>query len=917
MSRKALKFDAPKNSAAHQALIASAGSEGLNIEAVRDLLWLINAHPALIAHDYVFRHIGQILKSDLCSDENLTWAADWKDNISAWQAFCAWIDLKASALANEHSALAELTKAGTDHRKNPLIRQGATRHGIVTALRTIHESAIDGSQTEEQKRYLHLQGHCMLAFIEARFQESTRDQYESYDGVEEFPKNAPTPSDPVGLAIRTLSDNKWKDLLERLPNDANTKVFSTKIVCFFSKKTNKTLSPEERLIRARLRLCFERLDEICTTGHSSFAPRKGHDQSAGGGKIHHGFIDRDLAAGEILIQPGLPPCEDPDIAVQTLPTASFVALTDEESIRDLEADGIHPREHQEEIFQLYDPKAEASTLQKLRYQQCALDMAAQHFPWDYSQLTAGELTRLYRVIEDRIECFQCGHGPKQRVEQQAVFAAMLLTSLFLGQPLKQVRTIKRIDVSTLDDLPALAHHRLVSETCAIFLPSTDADAEDQLVAFLVPVKAPLLRLSAGQETRQNQQRQPYLLLPAPEILATPLQMLCHQRKRKNDARVFGLDEITVSGLKSEFFEYLLARNPNHRITVEKIRRQLGAILVHQTNELTVKWLITSDDDGLTEPRMHYTRHDHDNLVAHYMQAATNLAAKADRSWASGNLFPLAPVIRKLMAGCAVGCQFRVESSTLHTLVKALQRKLGTRQSKLRSLDDIHRYHNAYTLYVWLFQSLTTTMRAIRAPDRMLNVKKGWNVQHCHLPAGLSDKDSNYEERARYVVIPKSLSIQLRHYQKHLASYLGLFVRQSEPPEGFVIWEKTGKSFGIQPLSPTWLGEALKIALYEALQESQDEGLQEEECVIPVNFHRAYLRSELIARGCPGEIIDAFMGHANRGELPFLRYSTFDYEKYRQQILEHLESILASLGFKVIASHLLPHRSRFTVADIHV
>lgn len=304
MSRKALKFDAPKNSAAHQALIASAGSEGLDTEAVRGLLWLINAHPALIAHDYVFRHIGQILKSDLCSDENLTWAAGWKDNISAWQAFCAWIDLKASALANEHSALAELTKTGTDHRKNPLIRQGATRHGIVTALRTIHESAIDGSQTEEQKRYLHLQGHCMLAFIEARFKESTRDEYESYEGVEEFPKNAPTPSDPVGLAIRTLSHNKWKDLLERLPNNANTGVFSTEVVRFFSKEKIKTLDSEERLICARLRLCFERLDEIFTTGHSSFAHRKGHDQSTGGGKIRHGFIDRSLAPGEPLIEVG-------------------------------------------------------------------------------------------------------------------------------------------------------------------------------------------------------------------------------------------------------------------------------------------------------------------------------------------------------------------------------------------------------------------------------------------------------------------------------------------------------------------------------------------------------------------------------------------------------------------------------------
>lgn len=901
MSGKELEFCAPKDSAAQQTLIALAGVYGQDTEAIRDLLWLINAHPELIAHDGVFQHIGQILKSDLCRDQNLVWASGWKARIPAWRKFCDWVTLNANSLEKGHPELASLTKTGTSFEINPLIRQGAARHGIVTALRVVHQSAIGGNQTPEQKRYLQLQGHCMLAFIEARFRKSSRNLYESYCEREESPKDAPTPSDPVGLAIRTLANDQWKNLLEKLPNEPNTAKFSEEIVALFKRKSIKALDSKTQLICDRLRLCFERLIKVRTGESTGFKNRAGHNQSAGGGKIQHGFIDRNLAAGEILVQPGLPPCEDPDIAVQTLPTVSFVALNENESIRDLEADGIHPCEHQEEIFQLYDPKAEAGTLQKLRYQQCALDMAAQHFPWDYSQLTAGELTRLYREIEHRIEYFRCGNGPKQIVEQQAVFAAMLLTSLFLGQPLTQIRTIKRIDVSSLSGLPSLAKNSKGSDTCAIFLLPAGADTEDQLIAFLVPAKTPMLKLDAAQEGKPNQPRQAYLLLPAPEILATPLETLCRLRNRGNTDRIFGLEEKTVSTLKSEFFGAFSAKYPNHRITTEKIRRQLGEILVHQTNELTVKWLITSDDEGSTEPRMHYTRHDHDSLVAHYMRAAQSLAGKAPQLWKFCDLFPLAPEIRKQVAECTVGCQFRVETSTLQNLITALQEELAIRQSELRSLDDIHRYHNAYTLYVWLFQSLTTTMRAIRSPDRMLNVKKDWRVQHSHLPAGLSDKDSDYEERARYVVIPKSLSIQLRHYQKHLAKYLARCLRQSEAPEGFVIWEKHHKSYRVQPLSPKWLGEALKAR----------------ECNIPVNFHRAYLRSELIARGCPGEIIDAFMGHANRGELPFLRYSTFDYEKYRQQILGYLESIQTSLGFKAIASHLLPHGSRSTVADIHV
>jgi len=900
MSGKELEFCAPKDSKAQQTLIALAGADGQDTEAIRDLLWLINAHPELIAHDGVFQQIGQILRSDLCRYQNLVWASGWKASIPAWRRFCDWVTLNANSLKKGHPELASLTKTGTSFKINPLIRQGAARHGIVTALRVVHQSAIGGNQTPKQKRYLQLQGHCMLAFIEARFRKSSRNLYESYCGREEFQKDALTPSDPVGLAIRTLANDQWNNLLEKLPNEPNTARFSEEFVALFNRKSIKALDGKAQLICDRLRLCFERLIKVRAGKRTGFKNRAGHNQSAGGGKIQHGFIDRSLAPGDPLIQAGLPPSDDPDIVVQTLPTASFFDLNEDESIRDLEADGIHPSEHREEIFQLYDPKAEAGTLQKLRYQQCALDMAAQHFPWDYSQLTAGEIQRLYREIDDRIERFQCGYGPKHRIEQHATFAAMLLTSLFLGQPLSQVRTIRRVDASTPENLSSLNQTNWGSETCAIFLPPEEPDAQKRLIAFSVPAKTPLLKL-ATNNTAQNQQRQSHLLLPAPAILASPLQMLLHRRGRQNEVSVFGFEEKTVSTLKSEFFASFAEKYPNHRITPEKIRRQLGEVLIHHTNELTAKWLITADDDGFDEPRMHYTRHDHDSLVAHYMRAAQSLAEKAHQLWKFCDLFPLAPEIRKQAAECTVGCQFRVETSTLQNLITALQEELAIRQSELRSLDDIHRYHNAYTLYVWLFQSLTTTMRAIRSPDRMLNVKKDWRVQHSHLPAGLSDKDSDYEERARYVVIPKSLSIQLRHYQKHLAKYLAHCLRQSEAPEGFVIWEKHHKSYSVQPLSPKWAGEALKAR----------------ECNIPVNFHRAYLRSELIARGCPGEIIDAFMGHANRGELPFLRYSTFDYEKYRQQILEHLESILASLGFKIIASHLLPHRSRFTIADIHV
>lgn len=61
-----MKFDAPSNSAAHQSLLKAAEAQGMNVEALRRLLWLINAHPELVAHGQVFENLDAVFRSVLC-----------------------------------------------------------------------------------------------------------------------------------------------------------------------------------------------------------------------------------------------------------------------------------------------------------------------------------------------------------------------------------------------------------------------------------------------------------------------------------------------------------------------------------------------------------------------------------------------------------------------------------------------------------------------------------------------------------------------------------------------------------------------------------------------------------------------------------------------------------------------------------
>jgi hypothetical protein len=70
-----MEFQAPAVARAHQALIQAATENGYSSDALRRLLWLINAHPRLVAHVQVFQHLRTLFSSEHCNDAALSWAA--------------------------------------------------------------------------------------------------------------------------------------------------------------------------------------------------------------------------------------------------------------------------------------------------------------------------------------------------------------------------------------------------------------------------------------------------------------------------------------------------------------------------------------------------------------------------------------------------------------------------------------------------------------------------------------------------------------------------------------------------------------------------------------------------------------------------------------------------------------------------
>jgi hypothetical protein len=67
--------------------------------------------------------------------------------------------------------------------------------------------------------------------------------------------------------------------------------------------------------------------------------------------------------------------------------------------------------------------------------------------------------------------------------------------------------------------------------------------------------------------------------------------------------------------------------------------------------------------------------------------------------------------------------------------------------------------------------------------------------------------------------------------------------------------------------------------------------------LPANIHRKFFRTELLERGCPPEVVGAWMGHWLHGEEPYDLYSSFSPLSYSKAITSHLTPLMRELGWR--------------------
>ena len=251
--------------------------------------------------------------------------------------------------------------------------------------------------------------------------------------------------------------------------------------------------------------------------------------------------------------------------------------------------------------------------------------------------------------------------------------------------------------------------------------------------------------------------------------------------------------------------------------------------------------------------------------------------------------------------------------TIETLKATIEDLLDRIENlKAKAGTPVHELHNAYTAYLLLLLMATTAIRAVRQP-----IPSEFNIDKVTGSCFVSEKDTDGYRNARVVWLHPLLIRQLEEYERHVVrirQHIALknanaLDNLDAKNEIFKLTsanapDRTNDQKMLQVKSPMLFmmsefgGHAIDI------EQNKIEELLGQEWNLRIVSLRHFIRTELLISGCSGVVINALLGHAERGESPWGRFSTLSPHLWRNQLETHLAPILEKLNFRVVGSPLL-------------
>jgi hypothetical protein len=332
-----------------------------------------------------------------------------------------------------------------------------------------------------------------------------------------------------------------------------------------------------------------------------------------------------------------------------------------------------------------------------------------------------------------------------------------------------------------------------------------------------------------------------------------------------------------------------------RITLKRLELYIfDAILHHPGSDITVAMLLTGKMDFLGIPQLHYTAFSAKTLQQIYKDVCSDIfkrhSCEKTARFEKETRYDNSVSSFNSIWGGTLGTPFRPRKKTVKNLVSGLKKRMHDIANSDRNLRKLLLIHNNMARYTAIMFAFSTGFRAVKSPilpPSQIDMDTGIGV--------ISDKDGLDNYNARIVWLPPVCLLQYKLYFEHLdlllpkLEFIDLnafnklknLLTHSHPDDRlplFFLLDKTGIATQI---IPTDIWKNIRANLQYNL---------------PSNASRHYLRSTLLERGCPTEVIAAFMGHWERGEEPWGRYSALSPDQYVNILAGYLEKILHEDGW---------------------
>lgn len=368
-----------------------------------------------------------------------------------------------------------------------------------------------------------------------------------------------------------------------------------------------------------------------------------------------------------------------------------------------------------------------------------------------------------------------------------------------------------------------------------------------------------------------------LLLTLPNPILTLLRSV---RKIAGTLKTSSMFASDAEDLKEAATKRLRKINERHysQLRLARIPSVLPQVIADQCGNWSYAWILSGDGDPHAHTPLVYQTTPKSRLVSAYRDATEHVFGTAgndetdtssitsDEHFYGSALRPLPGVWE------GIAREFR------EGIPEAPSVRAGTEEHVV--------HHNAYTLYTSMLALIGTGLRAIRDPiESVLDID--WD-------SGLFfvvDKEARANGNERLITLAPTVLEQLKAYRRHLLALASRWDhRQPEPAaelraaafgneESIPFLVFLSKDMSAEPVRPGTLSPRLSN-LFPA----------------PVNLGRHHIRTHLTEMGCPGEWIDAFLGHESIGMEAYGPYSGLSIHDLRRVALEWIEPMLQQHGW---------------------